>query len=96
MGMVDQEKLKADILAAGKKVIENTKKIFQEHDVISPDIRLVEKEDPVDYAKRIVEAENIDLVVVGSKGHSTLEQIFLGSTAEKIGNDVKSDVLFVR
>ncbi len=44
-----------------------------------------------------MEEENFDLIVLGSKGeHSKLEQIFSGTIAQKVVNDVPCDVLIVR
>ena len=96
MGMVDRNNLKKDIIRSGQKIIDDAKKIFEEHEDINIEFRLVKDENPVDYAKKVVEKEGIDLIVIGCKGHSKLENIFLGSTTEKILNDVDCDVLVVR
>lgn len=40
--------------------------------------------------------EDYDLVVVGHRGHSLLEEMFLGSTAKSIVDQVQCSVLIVR
>ena len=59
--------------------------------------RLIEDQDPADYAKSTVETEQFELVVLGAKGqHSKLHEIFLGSVCEKIMNLVSCDVLVIK
>jgi nucleotide-binding universal stress UspA family protein len=42
------------------------------------------------------DAENIDLIVIGSTGKSRLERIFVGSVAQGVISNAKCSVLLVR
>lgn len=48
------------------------------------------------YITNILEKEYFELIVLGSKGHSTLERIFAGLVTQEILNDVYCDLLIVR
>jgi nucleotide-binding universal stress UspA family protein len=57
----------------------------------------VKDEEPADYAKRVVESEGYDLVVLGARGqHSKMQEVFLGSVCEKIMNSVTCDTLVIK
>ncbi len=45
---------------------------------------------------KIADAENIDLIVIGSTGKSKLERIFVGSVAQGVVSNAKCSVLLVR
>lgn len=45
---------------------------------------------------KIADAENIDLIVIGSTGKSKLERIFVGSVAQGVISNAKCSVLLVR
>jgi nucleotide-binding universal stress UspA family protein len=93
---VDYRKIQEEYKLHGKKILEKTKKLFDENN-IDIETRLITDEKPKDYIERTVEKENIDLVVLGSKGeHSKLEQIFSSTIAQQVVNDVPCDVLIVR
>jgi len=93
---VDYKKIQEEYELHGKKILEKTNKLFGENN-IDIETRLITDEKPEDYIEKVVEKENIDLVVLGSKGeHSKLEQIFSGTIAQKVLNDVPCDVLIVR
>lgn len=63
----------------------------------SVETRLIEDEEPEVYIRRIVEEENFDLVVLGSKGkHSKLEEILLGTVSKKVVKSTPCDVLIVK
>jgi nucleotide-binding universal stress UspA family protein len=80
----------------GVRMLEKTKEIFDKES-LEVEIRLIETQGPVDYAKEISKKENFDLIVVGCKGHhSKLREIFIGSVAQKISNEAYCDVLVVR
>ncbi len=94
--VTDYRKLQEEYEIHGKKILEKTKKLFDEIN-IDTETRLITDEEPEDYIEKAVEKENINLVVLGSKGeHSKLEQIFSGTIAQKVVNDVPCDVLIVR
>jgi nucleotide-binding universal stress UspA family protein len=92
----DFRKLQEEYELHGKKILEKTKALFNNEN-IDIETRLITDEKPEDYMEKIVEEEDIDLIVLGSKGdHSKLEQIFSSSIAQKALNDVPCDVLIVR
>lgn len=93
---VDYKKIQEEYKLHGKRIIKRTEEIFDKYN-IDVETRLIIDEKPEDYIEKVVEDENIDLVVLGSKGeHSKLEQIFSGTIAQKVVNDVPCDVLIVR
>ena len=64
---------------------------------LSIETRLIEEDEPEVYIRRIVEQENFDLVVLGSKGrHSKLKEILLGSVSTKVVKSAPCDVLIVK
>lgn len=77
-------------------IIDRAKEIFIEEG-IQIEGRLVFSDGPVSYIIKTVKEENIDLVIIGSKGtHSILEEILLGSVAEKVLRHVPCDILIIR
>ena len=94
--VVDYNRIKMEYRDAGKKVLEETKKMFAQG-TGKVETRLIEDEDPEDYIKRITDEEDFDLVVLGCKGeHSKLKNVFMGSVATKALNEAACDVLIVR
>lgn len=84
-----QKQLAERILQEAKKILEASSLDYE--------IKLVENLGPVDGAKDLVDAYNIDLVIVGARGiHGTLERVFLGSVSSSIVNEVCTDVMVVR
>ena len=79
----------------------NTKKIFKEMlsnlNVNDPsNIKIVQREGAA--SEEIIEycdKNNIDFVIIGSNGHSAIEELLLGSTAKKIINSSKTPVLVI-
>ncbi len=50
---------------------------------------------PISVVKKVIQQKEIDLVVMGSKGISALNEVFLGSTASKFINILTKPVLVV-
>jgi nucleotide-binding universal stress UspA family protein len=65
---------------------ENTLNNFMEHSDIDREyIRLIFKVgNPTSELLKLIVTENIDLIVMGAKGRTDLEHIFVGSVAEKL------------
>ncbi|MBD3194444.1 MAG: hypothetical protein GF317_05265 [Candidatus Lokiarchaeota archaeon] len=83
-------------ISRGKKILAETKDRF-EKDGIPIETRLILDKNPFEYIKEIVQEENFDLVILGCKGtHSKMEEIFLGSVAQKVVNRIPVDVLVIR
>jgi nucleotide-binding universal stress UspA family protein len=93
---VDYDKIKEEYKLHGQNILKKTEKLF-ERENIDIETKLITDEKPEDYIEKVVEDENIDLVVLGSKGeHSKIEQFFSGSIAQKVVNNVPCDILIVR
>ncbi len=93
---VDYRKLEEEYKIYGKKILKKTENLFKQNN-IDIETRLITEEKPEDYIERVVKEEDIDLVALGTKGeHSKLEQIFSGSIAQKVVNEIPCDVLVVR
>ena len=81
---------------AGEQLLDKTKEIFNKAG-LSIETRLIEDDEPEVYIRRIVEQENFDLVVLGSKGHhSKLKEILLGTVSTKVVKSAPCDVLIVK
>ncbi len=75
-----------------KKVIDDTKKLAEEMEM---DIEtMMVKGDPGE--EIIKEGKENDLVIMGAKGHSALERIFVGSVSEKVLHHSDATVMIVR
>ena len=80
----------------GEQLLNKTKEIFSKAG-LSVETRLIEDEEPEVYIRRIVEEENFDLVVLGSKGHhSKLKEILLGTVSTNVAKSVPCDLLLVK
>ena len=81
---------------AGELLLSETQEIFNQKG-LSVETRLIEDFEPEVYIRRIVEQENFDLVVLGSKGHhSHLKEILLGTVSTKVVKSAPCDVLIVK
>ena len=92
----DLERIKMVYEKNAQAILDRATEIFMEAGIkVEP--RLVYREDPLSYIKKTVKEEDIELVVIGSIGvHSRLEEILLGSVAEKVLRHVPCDILVVR
>ncbi len=81
---------------AGKRLLIKTKDMFGANQK-SVETRLIENEPPEDYIRRVVEEENFDLVILGSRGqHSKVKKVFLGTVSSKVSKNTPCDVLIVK
>ena len=90
-----------EVMKNNEKLALNTKKIFKE--MLSdlgvdslPNIQMVQREGTA--SEEIIkysEEKKVDFIVIGSNGHSAIEELFLGSTAKKIINGSKIPILVV-
>ena len=81
---------------AGNELLKKIEKNFKKEG-LAVETRLIEDIEPEVYIKRIVEKENFDLVVVGSKGHhSKLKEILLGTVSTSVVKCAPCDVLIVK
>lgn len=80
----------------GEHILAEIEDMFREEN-LSVETRLIKGKGAKEYAVKVVEEGNFDLVVLGDQGqHSKLERIFLGTVAEGIVNNAPCDVLVVR
>ncbi|MFX1409459.1 MAG: universal stress protein [Promethearchaeota archaeon] len=92
----DIQRIKEVYEKNAQTMIDKAKEIFMEGG-IQVETRLIYEYGPVSYINKIVKEEHIDLVIIGSKGtHSLLEEILLGSVAEKVLRHVPCDILIIR
>ncbi|MFW9970293.1 MAG: universal stress protein [Candidatus Odinarchaeota archaeon] len=81
---------------AGRELLKTTQKMF-DNSISSVETRLIEDLSPDEYISDVVEKENFDLVVIGSRGHhSKIKEIFLGTVATHVSKNALCDVLIVR
>ncbi|MFX1380106.1 MAG: universal stress protein [Promethearchaeota archaeon] len=92
----DIQRIKEVYEKNAQAIIDRAKVIFMEQG-IEVETRLVYEFDPISYIKKMVEKENVDLVIIGSKGtHSLFAEILLGSVAEKVLRHIPCDILIIR
>ena len=92
----DIQRIKEVYEKNAQAIIDKAKELFSEQG-LEVETRLVYEHGPVSYIKEMVETENVDLVIIGSKGtHSLLEEILLGSVADKVLRHVPCDILIIR
>lgn len=81
---------------AGERLLSKTKRMFGENQSLV-ETRLIEDIPPEDYIKRVVEEENFDLVILGSRGqHSKVKNVLLGTVSSKVSKNAPCDVLIVK
>jgi nucleotide-binding universal stress UspA family protein len=81
---------------AGTKLLNKTKKMFGDRQS-SVKTRLIEKEPPEVYIRRVVEEEKFDLVILGSRGqHSKVKKVLLGTVSSKVSKNATCDVLLIK
>jgi len=97
MSRVSVEKVKK----TNEELALNTKKKFDEllSDLninTSLDIKIIQREGAAsDEIIEYSENNNIDIIIIGSNGHSAIEELFVGSTAKRIIDNSKIPVLVV-
>ena len=79
---------------AGKDILDSSKQIAKKRG-LSPDTRL-ETGQAADKISQIAEDENIDLIVIGSRGMSGVKSFLLGSVSDKVSHHASCPVLIVR
>lgn len=92
----DIQRIKEVYEKNAQAIIDRAKEIFMEAGIIV-ETRLIYEYDPVSYIKKMVLEEDVDLIIIGSKGtHSLLTEILLGSVADKVLRHIPCDVFIVR
>lgn len=92
-GIVDPETIEDDLRAEGEAVLEDVSAESRARDVSLVDrIRTgVPERELADY----VEAEGIDIAVLGTRGKSAFKTVLLGSTSEALVRDLSIPVVLV-
>ena len=81
---------------AGTELLIRTKQMFGRNQD-SVEYRLIENETPSKYIIRTVKEENIDLVVLGSRGiHSKIKKTLIGTVSTNVAKNAECDVLIVK
>jgi nucleotide-binding universal stress UspA family protein len=92
----DIQRIKEVYEKNAQAIIDRAKEIFSEYG-IEIKTRLIYDKNPVSYIDEVVKEEGIDLVIIGAKGtHSLLEEVLIGSVAEKVVRHIHCDILVIR
>ncbi len=73
------------LIEVGQHIIDGAKGHAEQKGLDNVDARL-ESGDPADSILRCVDEENIDCVIMGSRGLNNLKGLFLGSVSHKVAN----------
>ena len=88
--------LEEESIKTGQKLLDKIETKFRNAE-LDVETRLIIREDPEDYVNRVVEEEEFDLVVIGSKGiHSKLSNLFIGSITTDIIKHAPCDILIIK
>jgi nucleotide-binding universal stress UspA family protein len=79
---------------ADRALLEDAARVAEEHDVRATTVLLTG--DTVDEIVAYADSHNVDLIVVGSRGHGTIATALLGSVSRGILAESKRPVLVVR
>ncbi|PIN84472.1 MAG: universal stress protein UspA [Nitrosopumilales archaeon CG15_BIG_FIL_POST_REV_8_21_14_020_33_23] len=83
-----------DLKTKANSMLEEYKKDALEKDVLPK--FMIEIGDPANMITEIVNSEDYDLVVLGTRGMSTFKELFLGSVSMKVIHHAKCPVMVVR
>ena len=83
-----------DLMEKSNKLVEPYINLFQEAGIKFTD-RILEGP-PTDIISEVAEIEKCDMIVMGSRGHTNLEGLFLGSVTHRILHTAPCPVLVVR
>jgi nucleotide-binding universal stress UspA family protein len=73
------------LVEVGQHILDGAKGHAEQKGLKNVDARL-ESGDPADTILRCIDEENIDCVVMGSRGLNNLKGLFLGSVSHKVAN----------
>ena len=82
-----------------REVLENFSekvKIETDSQAFVTDEIIVERGNPVDKILEVADSRNCDLIVMGSHGHSVIEEALIGSTARRVVRRSTKPVLVIR
>jgi nucleotide-binding universal stress UspA family protein len=80
---------------AGREIIESYEKRLEGKKIAGARF-LLQKGDAADRILKTADSENVDLVVIGSRGRGGVEALLLGSVSQKVLNNVKCQVLVTK
>jgi len=83
-----------DVSEHDRTLLEEAAASAAEHEIVATTTLL--RGDPVGEIAAFAEAHDVDLIVVGSRGHGTLASALLGSVSRGVLADAKRPVLIVR
>jgi nucleotide-binding universal stress UspA family protein len=83
------------LVEVGQHILDGAKGVAQQNGLENIDTRL-QSGDPADSILRCIEEENIDCVVMGSRGLSDLKGVFLGSVSHKVANQAPCTCITVK
>ena len=87
---------RSDVLRfVGEKTLKQAEKKAKDAD-LSDIVKKVAVGDPASEIATIAKNTNADLIVIGTRGHSDLKGMFLGSVSRKVSNLADVNVMIVR
>ena len=92
----DMQRIREVYESKGNTMLSRAEELFSEQG-LKVKTRLIYDFSPLNYIKKTVKEEDIDLVIIGSKGvHSLAEEIFIGSVSDRVLRNVPCDILVIR
>ncbi len=83
------------LVEVGQHILDGAKGRAEQNGLENVDVRL-EGDDPADSVLRCIDEENIDCVVMGSRGLSDIKGLFLGSLSHKVTNHASCTCIAVK
>lgn len=94
IGSPMREQLKAEMVAAGEKVTDSFKVELEKLGIRCT--TRIEQGDVAAQVLRVVEQEGCELIAMGARGQSSVEEILLGSVSQKVLQHARIPVLIAR
>ncbi len=92
---VSERELDYENRKAADALLQDRVEIFKNEE-LSVETRLIIDEAPEEYIEKEVEEEGFDLVIIGNRGiHSKLNQLLLGTVAQRVIKHAPCDVLII-
>ncbi len=93
-GSIDWDQVVAEMERASRDVLTKTAAVLADRGITAQTVLLRGR--PADEICKYAENGDYDLIVVASRGQSTLKQVLLGSVSEGVSHNCKKAVLIVK
>jgi len=81
---------------AGQRILENAKKMAKDRGIDTETVLETTFGNAAQKILNVAEERKIDLIVIGSRGHSRLRNLFVGSVCDTVFRNAQCPVLVVR